>query len=310
MDCKLCGAIETQMIAHAVIAPWISRITGNMVQDNFSKLWVCSGCSFQFFEHRYSEAEMSALYSGYRGDEYFAFRHSYEPWFSRSDMNNWNPSKNAAAVESRRSYMSGFFNQNGVDLHTINDVLDFGGDLGQFFPEETGGKRYLIDPANPVTSNDEIVRVQSIESLWESCGLIMNCHTLEHIPSLESTLASLVPVLRKDAYLYIEVPMDIFKVGKFHSSPNYKKFLKFLVKKKKLFVIFDFLTGVYRMYFHRIPFWGIVKQSEHINYFNKESLPELLSNTHLKLVSISEPDLNFGQGRIKLGRISLLARKT
>lgn len=197
MNCKLCASSSTKMMAHAVLAPWITAIISSTPQPKFSRLYLCSECGFQFFDYRYSDFEMNALYSNYRGEEYFTSRHSWEPWFTRKTMNSWHPSKNPFGVESRKAYMAALFSKNEIDLGSITGVLDFGGDLGQFFPQESRGAKYLVDPANSDNNDDGIIRVASLESINDSCELVMNCHTLEHIPDLSTTVTSLLPVLKK-----------------------------------------------------------------------------------------------------------------
>lgn len=307
MNCELCGSSNTKLLAHAVLAPWITEIFNDDEQCRTSQLLRCIDCEFQFFSHRYSDEEMNKLYSDYRGTRYYQIRHKHEPWFTRSVMHGWDPQINPQAVNSRRTYMFQCLKASGINLNEVSNVLDFGGDLGQFFPEESLGERYLIDPANVVIVEDGITRIQNIEFLENKCGLIMNCHTLEHIPNLRKTMLSIVPAMKKGGFLYIEVPMDGFQVSRLHVSELYRFYLSVLNKSRFLFTMIDFASGVYRTFRFRIPFWGIVKQSEHINYFSAKSLEGLLNIDGIKVLAISDPDLNFGQGRIKLGRISLVA---
>ena len=89
---------------------------------------------------------MAGLYSGYRGEHYFQVRRHFEPWFTRGALTFWDPSKNPTAVAERRDYMSETLGTFGVALDMKSAVLDFGGDLGQFFPDGLTGKNISLTP--------------------------------------------------------------------------------------------------------------------------------------------------------------------
>jgi hypothetical protein len=250
---------------------------------------------------------MTGLYSGYRGEHYFQVRRRFEPWFTRGALTFWDPSKNPTAVAERRNYMSETLSIFGVELNMKSAALDFGGDLGQFFPDGITGKKYLFDPSVSGVPG-EVTRVKSLTSLNSSLGLVMNCHTLEHLPILHDQTHSMAQLLTQNGYLYIEVPLDRFKTSTLHKTSLYKLYIHLLLKIIPLFILVDFFSGLYRLLFGRIPFWGIVKQSEHLNYFSKESLLRLVKGK-VEVIGVSEPDLKFGQGRIKVGRIALVAQK-
>jgi hypothetical protein len=251
---------------------------------------------------------MAELYSGYRGERYFHVRKRFEPWFTRGALTFWDPSKNPTAVAERRDYMSETLGTFGVQLDVDSAMLDFGGDLGQFFPDRHAGKKYLFDPSDTEVPS-EITRVKSLVSLDSSLGLVMNCHTLEHLPTLQGQAQTMANLLAQNGYLYLEVPLDRFKTVSFHVSTLYKLYIHLLLRITPLFILIDFFGGVYRLLFGKIPFWGIVKQSEHLNYFSKESLLRLVKE-EVKVIGVTDPDFKFGQGRIRVGRIALVARKS
>ena len=304
-ECVICGA-ESIFQAHAVIAPWISMLCGQK-KHKLTSLNYCNKCDLAFFSHRYSEQEMAGLYSGYRGEYYFNVRRRFEPWFTRSTLNYWDPSKNPTAVAERRDYMSENLQTLSVELDTNSAVLDFGGDLGQFFPDGLTGKKYLFDPSDTGVPG-EITRVKSLASLNSSLGLVMNCHTLEHLPVLQGQAQTMANLLTQNGYLYIEVPLDRFKTSGLHKTSVYRVYIHLLLRITPVFIFTDFFSGVYRLLFGKIPFWGIVKQSEHLNYFSKESLLMLVRG-EVEVIGVSQPDLRFGQGRIKVGRIAMVAKK-
>jgi hypothetical protein len=195
-----------------------------------------------------------------------------------------------------------------VKINNDCSVLDFGGDLGQFFPSGITGKKYLLDPSSSVISGG-IIRVNSLESLDHTVDLVMNCHTLEHLPLLHEQVPNIAKILSQDGYIYVEVPLDRFATSRFCKSTSYLLYLRFLRKFVPLFICVDFLTGLYRLSFRKIPFGGIVKQSEHLNYFSKNSLVKLL-HMDFRVIGVTEPDYDFSQGRIKMGRIAIVGKKS
>ncbi len=306
--CPSCGSNVEVLLAFAVLAPWLVELPGFEFSEKYSKLMKCDSCDFQFFTYRYNELEMSAIYSGYRGEQYFLTRSKWEPWYSRRIMNAWNPEQNSFGVTSRKIHLHEILQQSKIDVENLCNVLDFGGDLGQFFPESVKGKRYLYDPSQPPFESSGIERVQSLKGLSKQIGLVMSAHTLEHLPDFSNVLGDLGQLLTESGVMYIEVPMDRFKTSRIHATYSYLNYLTKISRHIKFFIFVDFLSGIYRTVFRRIPFWGIIKQAEHINYFSKNSLISLANSANLELIKITEPDYNFGQGAIKLGRISMVLK--
>jgi hypothetical protein len=80
-------------------------------------------------------------------------------------------------------------------------------------------------------------------------------------------------------------------------------------KVKVLFIFLDFTSGLIRNFLGFIPWFGIIKQSEHVNYLTPKSLENLIVNLDIKINWISGVDTGTSQGRMRLGRLSLVARK-
>lgn len=234
-------------------------------------------------------------------------RRKFEPWYTEKLSKTWDPGENPTEVTARKDYLKRCFDDASINLGALTNALDFGGDLGQFFPNEVAGKKYLFDPSGVDVSDSSIERISDLKLLDGTCGLIMNCHTLEHLPLPSTTVEALRPVLSPNGYLFIELPYDTFRVSKFHTFDVYRRYITFIAKYSKFFMLIDFLGGVYRNFFRRMPFWGVVKQSEHINYYNRESLTQLCELNDLEVIKITGPDFDFGQGYLKLGRLSVIA---
>jgi hypothetical protein len=69
------------------------------------------------------------------------------------------------------------------------------------------------------------------------------------------------------------------------------------------------VTGVYRQFFNKIPFFGVVKQSEHINYFDDLAIVKLIQDHNFEILYSSKPQRKSFVGIIKQGRFGIVAQK-
>jgi hypothetical protein len=303
MNCPSCG-LESKFLAYSVIAPWITeliQIARNLVSEYRS----CEVCKLNFFSYRYNSIEMNRLYSSYRKGDYLEKRKKWEPWMREKDIGGFDPLTNQENVKKRKTLIEDAFKEAGVNRN-FESTVDFGGDQGQFFPKQSVGKKYLLDlSAKPESSSEgkDFMLISSLSEVGQGLDLILNCFVLEHVSEPKEFLKSLKIYLNKNGVLFIQVPLDNFSVSRFHKTLFYKTYLKLLIKTNYLFIFIDFLTGVYRLLTRRIPFWGICKQSEHINYFSTFSL-SFLCKTISEDYWVSEPNMNYRHGRLPAGHIS------
>lgn len=300
--CLACNS-EVETIAHGVVAPWIGELSGNK-KVQFTSLLVCSNCQFCYFEKRFSDSEMSAMYSGYRNDDYYKVRNSWEPWYGRAVNDAY--SNSSGHVDERVAFMTEILTSSG--LSHCATVVDFGGDEGQFFPSIEIENRLVIDVSNkPLRSN--VSRVPTLDDVVEDIDLIVAAHIAEHVNDPNNFFQNLMDHLTSGSHLYVEVPLDKPLVRKSHSTAGYKNFLEKLSNgSKKKFVLHDFASGLARQFGRRIPRKGIVKQSEHLNYYNLHSLTMMLEGIGGTVIkSASLPDAKVGG--LRLGRLGVLVVK-
>lgn len=121
-----------------------------------------------------------------------------------------------------------------------------------------------MDPSiieeNHFDFKDGLKRIKQLEGLPEKMSLILCCGVLEHLANPKDVLAEISGALEQEGIFYFEVPLDWFKVSKVHRSVAYLKYLHVLSKRRRAFILIDFVTGVCRTLFRRVPFFGIVKQ--------------------------------------------------
>ena len=305
----LCLVCKQNQVASysAILAPWIRQLC-NLGPEVMTHFFKCKDCGFGYFSYRYSDSDMKCIYEHYRGPQYLSVRRSWEPWYTVKEADYYKLKE--SAVANRNDFMKNSFESASVAIDSVASVLDFGGDLGQFIPDEIRGKRYLLDPSNvPVENESGIVRVSSLDQVPIELDLIMNCHTLEHLSDFKNVIDVIYGRIKPGRYFYLEVPLDGFKVKTFHRSKIYNSYLKLIQAQRSVLILANFLTGVFRQLFRRIPLIGVIQQSEHINYFGQKSLEILLEGSGFEVLSVQGPDFKFQQGKIRLGRIGILSRK-
>jgi SAM-dependent methyltransferase len=303
--CLVCSSICD--VFHAVRAPWINLFSSSGRQS-FSKYYRCNECEFSFFE-RYPEELIEKLYSGYRGTRYFQNRHAWEPWFGKSENDAFleNQSRQLAF---RKKSVKDLFHDQGISLNDLNGCIDFGGDLGQYIPEEITGSKYVID----LSSSENDIRggirfVRDVSQISQKVDLVMCCMVLEHLNNPIEALMDIKTKLRHGGIFYVEVPTDNFAISSICKTSFYLNYLHFITKHRKLFILLDFFSGISRQLFSRIFFWGVNKSSEHINYFSFKSLKILLSQNGFEVIAGSR-NSGVRQGRIRLGCLQVIAKKS
>src|SRR5687768_3882357 len=78
--CPACGSDGSRGWP-ALVAPFVAEFALE-APVAACKLLECDTCEMRFFEARYTEDELSRLYTGYRGPRYFEVRHRHEPWYT------------------------------------------------------------------------------------------------------------------------------------------------------------------------------------------------------------------------------------
>jgi SAM-dependent methyltransferase len=189
----------------------------------------------------------------------------------------------------------------------LNCAVDFGGDEGQFFPSVPIGRRIVCDVSNrPLAEGvDHISLLSELGDLEPD--LVILAHVLEHLPDPLRPLRDIRRAIADDGIIYVEVPLDRFRVSRFHGSIHYQRYLEKLIRHRFPFVSLDFLSGVSRQFGLSIPRFGVVKQSEHINYFSAHSLETALTVSGFTVVSEGS-DKNAKVGGLRIGCYGVAAR--
>jgi SAM-dependent methyltransferase len=184
-------------------------------------------------------------------------------------------------------------------------AVDFGGDEGQFFPGSAANRKIVIDVSDKLMP-DGVELLKDFNSIGASPDLVMICHVLEHLNDPVGLLTEVRQAIDPKGVLYLEVPMDMPRLHDWHARDLYQRYLVHVGKTRWPLVVSDFMSGVTRQIGFRIPRLGVVKQSEHINYFTERSLRAILTRADFSVIAfVAEP--NAQVAGLRLGKLGMVA---
>lgn len=266
-------------IYHAIVAPFISNYVLKKPVSTTS-LVVCEVCSFRFYQERFTPNEVKQLYGEYRSENYLKERHKYEFWYTEAVNANLGNAPQEIIDRNQRTY--NFIH----NLHPekFQKILDYGGDKGQFIPENLGEKSFVYE----ISSSEVVPGVQLIKdegSLYaHQFDLLFLAHVLEHSSEPEELLKKITSHLSdQNPHLYVEVPFERHHLSSITKVPGYLVYLNLLIRLPILLTAIDFLSIIFKRKFNLLPAGCFLKLHEHINFFNEKSLEILLKRSGFKV---------------------------
>lgn len=289
--CIICGSSRLKRYKTLISSFLIERAFGNKKQK--TDLLLCENCSIRFFELRPNEEQMSELYKDYRGEEYQKQREKHESFYTPEL--NYLLGHNPQAVKNRKEVLSNVLKKN-VDISTIKTVLDYGGDQGQFIPDDLNAEKFVyevsnIEPLNGITS---IANKEELKNYkWD---LIMCCHVLEHVSYPVELLNEILSLLSQGGLLYIELPNEPMI-----KSPRRKKSKLGRIIKR---IIGD-RVGKFRFILKKYAEEGNVFvypiMNEHINFFEIKTFEHIFNSSKYQILNT--------HARVDSTFISILVKK-
>jgi hypothetical protein len=272
--CPCCSSSEL-LRWPAIVSPFIASYACG-VRPGPAHLCECQTCTFRFFDTRLTDSEIAKLYGGYRGEQYFKARHRCEFWYSRKVNDSIGSDPAEIAVRKQ-----GLARRLGARAQSLGTVLDYGGDRGQFIPDNLGAERYVyeISDVQPV---EGVVRLSSVEG--RQFDFVMLAHVLEHCSEPGDFLRGLKALGHPNTIFYFEVPYERPSLKRAGRGKLQRTYLNALLRMGPLLQLTDLYSTVFRIKFDRIPPLGLQKCSEHLNFFNQPSLKALLKSQGFELL--------------------------
>jgi hypothetical protein len=276
-NCPICNEF-IQYKTFVIVSPWIrERIRTN---KKTSRLGICKSCYGATFNFRYDDKQMKQIYECYRDADYNNLRFKWEKWYGNEYQQGH---LSEEYIGGRKKELSDF-----LAIHLQDDVckvVDIGGGNGELIPDAIPGnlgtiQKYVLDISNA----DTVAQVTKIDSLNEidEFDLAIYSHTIEHVADPASELEK---ILQHTNHIYIETPYGVPKISFLNKSLVLNTF----------FVLLSLSPTIWRnMFSLSVGFKSkvrILKQSEHINFFEVETIEKLAnivncdSKVRLKLVN-------------------------
>lgn len=170
---------------------------------------ICKDCGFSYSEYRPNDKEMERLYNGYRGKDYQEQRQKHEPEYTEEF--NKNLGFDIEGQKFRKNRLADILKKS-IDFNSINYVLDFGGDAGQFIPDEFQNSNKFVYEISNVETIDGVEQIRTKEELFKNkYDFIMCAHVLEHVAYPMDIIKEMYNLLNVGGYLYIELPIDYYE---------------------------------------------------------------------------------------------------
>lgn len=210
--CVCCGSkniIKSQArIAGFVLERMLNTV---MLDSALVNAIQCQDCYFIGSELRFTDEQMQRYYheymdereSGGRQNGSYVFhrrRNEGDGWFGLLELY-----KQPWWIAARKETVVNVLKSKSVDLNNIESVLDFGGDLGQYIPDELKHARRHVVEIEDREMVEGVIAVKSPEDC-EPVDLVMCCHTLEHVSYPNDLVVDMKRYLKPGGLLYIEVP--------------------------------------------------------------------------------------------------------
>ena len=277
--CPICDSKKLKIFPAKLFPFILDRIKREDLKVGLAK---CCRCDFIFCDYRPSDEEMALLYHNYRDETYQKCREKYEELYTKELNDTIGKSEEEIAIRIKN--LSIAIKEAKIDMSKVESVLDFGGDKGQHINIDifSNQKKFLYE----ITDLELVSGVERVGKLENNqFDFIVSQHVLEHVSYPMKMMEQIVASLKSNGYFYFELPFEnIFptkKSGffrkiseKFWDLPYFFELNQKNRKQKGKFLMIH----------------------EHINFFNAESVKEMIAISDLKLLHINttNPSLIFG----------------
>lgn len=210
--CPCCDS--TNLVAGPLHIPafFIERMLNMVMLDRIGARAIqCLDCHFVCSEFRYTDEQMQRYYHEYMQMESGNDRKygNYVFHRIRAEGTDWTSLlglyKQPWWINARKEAIVNVLKSKNINLSNITSVLDFGGDLGQYIPDEFNhARRHVVE----IEDRNFVKGVTAVSSPddCDPVDLVLCCHTLEHVSWPNDLVVEMKRYLKPGGLLYIEVP--------------------------------------------------------------------------------------------------------
>lgn len=161
----------------------------------------CSDCKYLGSDLRFTPEEESNLYVNYRDDEYNRIRIECEPNYAERLLTF----KDVGSYYNDRKKVLEEIIRKNIDLESIKNVLDYGGDEGRFIPDcFPNAKKYVyeVSGAKPLPG----IETYDIGNYNGPVDFIICAQLLEHMSDPSGLINLIKKLIDENSWVYFEVP--------------------------------------------------------------------------------------------------------
>ncbi|WP_200946000.1 class I SAM-dependent methyltransferase [Caulobacter sp. Root487D2Y] len=162
----------------------------------------CRDCGALFLDIRFSDAEMSRLYTGYRDAEYTALRERFEPGYAALNT----------ALAERAAYLPEVEAMIAPHLSGPPHVLDWGGDTGLNTPFRGAAASLSVHDISGLSLVEGVAAVDREGLARSRFDLVVCSNVLEHVPAPADLLDDIAEAMSPETLLYLEVPHEAYMI--------------------------------------------------------------------------------------------------
>jgi len=292
MTCMACGSANIESHETKISDFLVERIYGSNVDNPIPTLLLrCCDCGFAYYEKRFTDVEEEKIYQGYRTDEYQKMRQRHDIWYTPEI--NFALGNDEKGLDQRKQIIESICKAKiGNQIHS---ALDFGGDMGQKYPEGLSIENKYVYDISGVDTMSGVIGIKNIEEVRKlQFDFIMCNQVLEHIGDLDTFINTLKSLGNIDTWYYFDVPYDT----PFEKSPLDN--LQYLFNP-----FFPVATMVRHLY--KVKKQGyFAPMTEHVNFFTPDSLVCLFERHGFEIESCNVSRISDVLGRGKV--LSILCK--
>jgi hypothetical protein len=239
----------------------------------------CRSCRTAYFDIFVTDIELARLYNGYRGEDYFSQRHSFEPRYT-SELNAALGGNEDMQV--RRRVLSEALAAGGI-VNSFQNVLDHGGDRGQMLIDLEAKRKAVYDISGVVTE-ENIDRIDQSEMRGTKWDLVLSCHVLEHLTFPAAYLNDILSLGDQDTIFFFEVPNELMRSSRINRSDLHRRWLTWVARHRAVFKFAEFLSSGTRHRFGIVLPFMYIPLTEHLTFYSIRGLCEKLQNHGLEIL--------------------------